>query len=237
MRNPAWTRDELILALSLYFKLDHSDISSSNPRIIHLSEILNRLPIHHDRPNQAVFRNPNGVAMKLSNFLRLDPTYHGKGLQQGGKLEVEIWNQFYHQQGVLHHLADLITTSVKSIGQQLQFADSAEEEFPEGKILYRMHRYYERNSGVVRKKKKEAALNGPLKCCVCNFDFGERYGELGKGYIECHHTVPVSQLSGVKTKVTDLVLVCSNCHKMLHRRRPWLNIYELKDILKGEAGS
>lgn len=71
MRNPAWTRDELILALSLYFKLDHSDISSSNPRIIHLSEILNRLPIHHDRPNQAVFRNPNGVAMKLSNFLRL----------------------------------------------------------------------------------------------------------------------------------------------------------------------
>jgi len=35
-----------------------------------------------------------------------------------------------------------------------------------------------------------------------------------------------------KTKPEDIVMVCSNCHKMLHRRRPWLKIDELKNLIK-----
>ncbi len=37
---------------------------------------------------------PNGVFMKLCNFLALDLTYQGKGLERGGKLEQKIWNEF-----------------------------------------------------------------------------------------------------------------------------------------------
>ena len=45
---------------------------------------------------------------------------------------------------------------------------------------------------------------------------------------ECHHTVPVSEYgSGARTQLRDLALVCANCHRMLHRRRPWLTIDEL----------
>jgi 5-methylcytosine-specific restriction protein A len=29
-----------------------------------------------------------------------------------------------------------------------------------------------------------------------------------------------------------LELVCSNCHRMIHRRRPWLTIEQLRSILK-----
>ncbi len=44
---------------------------------------------------------------------------------------------------------------------------------------------------------------------------------IGSDFIEGHHTVPISELKGeVKTKVKDVALVCSNCHRMLHRRRP-----------------
>ena len=49
------------------------------------------------------------------------------------------------------------------------------------------------------------------------------YGALGDGFIECHHAVALPTLiTAQKTKLEDLVFVCSNCHRMIHRKRPWL---------------
>lgn len=43
---------------------------------------------------------------------------------------------------------------------------------------------------------------------------------------------PISEMAeNEETKVEDIVLVCSNCHRMLHRKRPWLTINELKELL------
>jgi predicted HNH restriction endonuclease len=37
---------------------------------------------------------------------------------------------------------------------------------------------------------------------------------------------------GDETKLSDLSLVCSNCHRMIHKNKDhWLSIEELKDIL------
>ncbi|WP_276208284.1 HNH endonuclease [Gracilibacillus sp. YIM 98692] len=75
--------------------------------------------------------------------------------------------------------------------------------------------------------------HGRLICEVCEFDFMERYGEIGDGYIEGHHTKPISEMSeNEQTKVEDIALVCANCHRMLHRKRPWLSITELKNLIK-----
>jgi 5-methylcytosine-specific restriction protein A len=112
--------------------------------------------------------------------------------------------------------------------------DSEELEFPEGKVSYRLHRQHERNP-LLAKRKKAAILasTGSLACAICGFDFFKTYGPVGKQFIECHHTIPVSELcDGVKTKLSDVVVVCSNCHRMLHRRRPWLHIDELTALLK-----
>jgi len=104
-----------------------------------------------------------------------------------------------------------------------------EASFPEGRALFRTHKFYERNSNLVQKKKQEAQKMGRLKCCICNFDFYEIYGEIGRGFIECHHTVPVSEYSSnTSTKLEDLVLVCSNCHRILHRQRPCLSIEQMR---------
>jgi 5-methylcytosine-specific restriction endonuclease McrA len=55
-------------------------------------------------------------------------------------------------------------------------------------------------------------------CQVCSMEFGRMYGALGNGFAEAHHKVPLSKLrDGVKTQLSDLVTVCSNCHRMLHR--------------------
>lgn len=94
-----------------------------------------------------------------------------------------------------------------------------EGAFPEGRILYRMHRDRERNADIVERKKNDFLKKHKcLRCEICGFDFAETYGDRGKGFIECHHMIPVSQLDpGKKTRLKDLCLVCSNCHRMLHR--------------------
>ena len=56
------------------------------------------------------------------------------------------------------------------------------------------------------------------KCQVCGFHFEEKYGPLGKDFAEAHHIVPLATLEGeVQTSLDDLVTVCANCHRMLHR--------------------
>ncbi|WP_394230911.1 HNH endonuclease [Bacillus thuringiensis] len=107
--------------------------------------------------------------------------------------------------------------------------------FPEGKKKLRLHIYRERNSKLIRtvKDKFKSKNNGKLFCEICKFDYKEKYGELGEDYIEGHHVIPVSELKeGSKTKVEDIILVCANCHRMLHRKRPWLSKEQLKEILQ-----
>ncbi|MCU5742468.1 HNH endonuclease [Bacillus cereus] len=109
-----------------------------------------------------------------------------------------------------------------------------EEGFSEGKQILRTHLSYERNNQVIPLAKEhfKQQHGGKLFCEICGFDFYETYGELGKDYIEGHHKIPVSQLKeGEKTRLEDIIMVCSNCHRMLHRRKPWLSMEELKLLL------
>eukprot|EP00918_Siedleckia_nematoides_P013151 GHVU01028702.1.p1 GENE.GHVU01028702.1~~GHVU01028702.1.p1 ORF type:complete len:210 (-),score=28.23 GHVU01028702.1:440-1069(-) len=105
-------------------------------------------------------------------------------------------------------------------------------EFPEGKKVLRQHISRERNPKLIRlAKEKFIRENNNLYCEVCGFDFEKEYGDLGKGFIEGHHSKPISELKeNEKTKIEDIVMVCSNCHKMLHRKRPWLKKNELKEL-------
>ena len=61
---------------------------------------------------------------------------------------------------------------------------------------------------------------GRLLCEVpgCRFDFFERYGEIGRNYAHVHHKEPLSKApkSGKEVKLTDLAIVCANCHAMIH---------------------
>jgi 5-methylcytosine-specific restriction protein A len=70
-------------------------------------------------------------------------------------------------------------------------------------------------------------------CVVCDFNFKDRYGEIGEGYIHVHH---LKQLSIVKESmidpVKDLRPVCPNCHAMLHKVNPPYTLEELKQLLQ-----
>ena len=71
-------------------------------------------------------------------------------------------------------------------------------------------------------------------CLVCGFDFHERYGDLGLGYIHVHHLKPLSEIREEYEldPVADLRPVCANCHAMLHRSVPALSIDSLRALLQ-----
>ena len=91
-RNRRWSREELVLALDLYFKIGAS--YKTHPDVIDLSECLNRLSDAGLEADSNRFRNPSGVAMQLGNFARLDGNYSGAGLTHGGRLEQVVWDEF-----------------------------------------------------------------------------------------------------------------------------------------------
>jgi len=230
-RNPTWTRDELILLLDFYLQRSAKIPSKKSPDITALSKLLNRLQAKLGGEIKDKFRNNNGVYMKLMNFRRFDPEYKGKGMTHGGKDEGVVWNLFAHDPFELRMVASAVRAYVAS---QVKIPpptldDAAESESDEGAILTRIHRYRERDSKIVKRKKDEVRGRlGHLTCEVCGFEFGVAYGKQGEGFIECHHTKPVSQIKvGEKTKLADLALLCSNCHRMVHRKRPWLSLEEL----------
>lgn len=71
-------------------------------------------------------------------------------------------------------------------------------------------------------------------CAVCGLEFEKVYGEIGKGFIEVHHSVPVSMMEDghVVDPIAELYPLCSNCHSMVHRKNPPYTIEELKSRIK-----
>lgn len=82
------------------------------------------------------------------------------------------------------------------------------------------HRQREGRARMAKIESTLARNGGRLVCEVtnCEFDFSVRYGALGKGYAQVHHLVPLGKAadSGREVKMTDLAVVCANCHVMIH---------------------
>lgn len=172
--------------------------------------------------------------MKLQNFRRFDPSQQGKGLPGGGKGEAEVWEVFASDAERLRSAVAAIRATVLVFEDSPPVQEEDEgEEAEEGKILTRLHRTRERDVRIVKRRKAKAMReHGSLFCEACDFNFITQYGERGSGFIECHHTKPVSALlPGEKTKLEELTLLCANCHRMVHIRRPWMTVAELKQVL------
>jgi len=97
----------------------------------------------------------------------------------------------------------------------------------EGAKLEKKSIVYERDPNL---KKIALKIHG-ISCKVCGFNFEQFYGEIGVDFIEVHHLEPLSLRENPYETVPerDLIPICSNCHRMIHRKRDKvLSIDELK---------
>lgn len=85
-----WTREELLIVLNLYEKLQFGQFHSKQPVIIEVAARMNR--------------TPGSVAMKLSNLASLDPKLRTRsivGLEGASNLDREVWEEFQTNREVL----------------------------------------------------------------------------------------------------------------------------------------
>lgn len=97
---------------------------------------------------------------------------------------------------------------------------------------YAFHRKIERNRTAARHAKK---FHG-TRCQACDLDFEECYGAIGKGFIETHHLKPIGALEeGIPVHydvAADFAVLCSNCHRMIHRSTDPSDVIALRALIK-----
>lgn len=194
--NPSWSRDELILALDLYFSRKNSFPGHDDPPISGLSQQLKALSAVKEG-QFASFRNENSVYMKLANFRSIDPKYTQqgkKGLSRGGRLDTVVWSEYINRPQELAEIAAAIRANLAEAETEQARVDWIVEA-PEGGVLTRIHQIRERSAQLVAAKKALAKSEcGKLACEACDFDFEKVYGEHGVGFIEAHHVRPLHTL-------------------------------------------
>lgn len=104
-----------------------------------------------------------------------------------------------------------------------------EQPYNEGAINKITVNHYERNP----KARQICIEHYGMNCSVCDFNFEEKYGEIGEGFIHVHHLKPLSKIGREYElkPIDDLRPVCPNCHAMLHKSKPPYSIEELKGII------
>lgn len=112
MKQRLWSREELILAFSLYLKLPFGKLHHGTLEIIHLASILDR--------------TPNSIAMRLSNFASVDPYHQQRGVKglTGGIRQVEpIWNEFISNKAELLFESERILANLEKQTIETKFAE------------------------------------------------------------------------------------------------------------------
>ncbi|MFC5863816.1 hypothetical protein ACFPT7_16025 [Acidicapsa dinghuensis] len=144
--NPKWTREEVMLALSLYFEVGRKILPKTDRQVIELSMLLANLPFHQGPARKENFRNPDGVAFKLQNLHYLDT---GDGLGNTSRIDREVWQTYREIPNQVIAFAKQIkraTTIVRTATFPFDF--EADDEFFEGRTLSEMHRRIERSASL-----------------------------------------------------------------------------------------
>lgn len=233
--NPNWTRDEVILALDLYFDCKGSIPGQTDPRVKALSDLLRAFPHHSVAARKESFRNSYGVAFKLQNLRQVAT---GKGLGNVSRIDREVWDELGLNPKRTKQLAALIRTGIKVV-ESVKEDSSNEDVFAEGKVVTETHNRRERDPKLRKRLLEQRQSAGGLSCDVCRCTPTGHAPDLQEAVFEAHHIQPLSTGQERKTQLKDMALLCANCHRMVHRAiaqsKRWLSIEEAAVAILGKT--
>jgi hypothetical protein len=178
-------------------------------------------PAYRVNPEEWSFYKPNRGQIcdirRVERRVRPDHTPQQK--------QTFIWNMF-------NDIDINLDEMVAGLQTMLMTDEEGVEEGAE-RVFLKLHKTKERNPGIIAQAKSRAREEGRFFCEVCEFNFETRFPVLGNGFIECHHKLPIASGGIRQTRVDHLALVCSNCHRMLHRKMngAYLSVDQLKDMV------
>lgn len=233
--NPDWTFEETILALE--FLQRYLPGYPPKSEFAALSKTLRSLNVHPKERRGPTFRNADGVGFKVLN---LRSVYTGKGLKNVSSMDRTVWTSYGHRPDEVRKLADAIRAGSQIIEEQgpTDEVDDEEESFAEGRFLTRVHKRRERNPKL-RKAKIASAIkqNGRLSCECCGFAKADAHPDWKDAAFEVHHVVPVASTDAArKVTVKDVVVLCANCHRFIHKlsslEGTWLSVADLAQRMR-----
>jgi 5-methylcytosine-specific restriction protein A len=225
-------RDQFGLGVSREILRDQAKLFKDKLGSDKLREFSDTLDLKLDSIPKATTSRRLGLAYEAGNiaskFYSMESLPDDKELVGDVMKMLEIYFSLFEEVSLKEANSDLFQeVSLKKEAKK----NEVERELFEDPTKYRLHRVTERNQTLSKKVKK---LQG-YECKACGFDFESRYGEIGRGYIEAHHNVPISKLSGAKIQLDplkDFTVLCSNCHSMIHRIKPTPTVEEFRQNLK-----
>lgn len=130
---------------------------------------------------------------------------------------------------------DFLTTQNIRYNPFILQQDQFQKTYIEGTPNQITQTKYERNPFA----RKACVEHYGFSCAVCDFNFEQVYGNLGKNFIHVHHLIQVAKIGKKHTvnPIKDLRPVCPNCHAMLHKRKEGISIEELKSLILIEKKS
>ena len=149
-RSDLWTREQLIMALNVYFKIPFKDVRESHPIIQKYAPLIGR--------------TTTALKMKVGNFGRFDPALREKGivgLSNGSKADEAIWNEFWGNSEKLAYESERLFAERK--GKTIEeFAELNMENLPKGEEREALVRLRV-NQGFFRTTVLTSYLN---RCCI-----------------------------------------------------------------------
>jgi 5-methylcytosine-specific restriction protein A len=225
--NPDWTRDEVILALDLYFDCKGNVPGPSDSRVKEVSDLLRAFPHHSVAARKESFRNPDGVAFKLQNLRQVAT---GKGLANVSWTDRVVWDEFGRDPQRTKQLATLIRAGIAIVEKAREDLVLSDELFAEGRVVTETHLRREREPRLRTRLLEQRRASGGLRCEVCGCESYGHASPLSEAIFEVHHVLPLAAGQERKTQLKDLALLCANCHRMIHRAisqtKRWLTIPE-----------
>ena len=211
--------------------------------IINKTQSRTRNYIYISKDDQHYFPEPNKKFKIIDSkngteyVVYLENSYRIPGLKEffrahseivkGTKILIETIDLYKTYKFYIDHIADKLYQTVRQDIEAIEM-----ENYAEGGVSSKLVNYYERNPEL---RTAAIRIHGTI-CMACGFNFEGKYGVHGKNFIEVHHLKPISR-NFEKSNVDpnkDLVVVCSNCHRMIHRNKiNILSLEDLKKIIKG----
>ena len=230
--NPKWTRDEVILALALYWDCDGKMPSARDKRVADLSTLLRQMPYHIASSKRESFRNVDSVMFKLQNIRQVAT---GRGLGNVSRTDRSVWAEFQGRRDDLDSVARKVRKSILVLGKADESYEDSEVTFKEGRLLTLVHYRLERNRKLRARVLQSRRRSGRLQCECCKCKSAVKNSPISDSMFEVHHRIAISLAVERRTSLADVAVLCANCHRMLHSAIAdaghWLSVEEGRKIL------
>ena len=228
-RMPPLTIDEVILLIDAYFSLQKVENKQVKRELVEdLSMNMRALPFYPELKALESFRSYDGMMMCLANTAYADPEAKSK-FGHGSTKQRRVLSYYRDRRDELH----AYSRAIKALSSENYPLCDDYCDFIAGAMLPSFHVYLEKRNHTILAVQHEAMLQKRTTCRACGRDLQDMYEDVSS-LMEMHINLPLYQNTGeLLPSPSDLILLCTACHKLAHTAPELFEAKNLRQKIKG----